>query len=405
MLLPISPRAFAVFVALLNWLGVVRRRSHKIANRIETILISHPYSSVGDLVLLLPFLEDIKREWPESAVDIIVGSNASELLEGVTGIRRIFVCGSQNSRFRIFGFYRRFFRNLLFFRREIMAFDYDLAIAPRWGSIMTSEAVYLCYLSGAPIRVGYSATVDNGDAALDALLTHVARGGSNEHESARSLRLLERAGLARPKSVRRTTDGSIQSLLNVASQYAASESKLLSHELNNLQRYGIVSPGATRPFNRWPLTCFANVVRQIHEKYSLIFLIVGGPSDADLCGRLAQLVPEVGISIAGATNLRQLTYLLSNAELFLGMDSGTAHVAGGLGTKTIVVSPFPVSYREDHPNSPVRFRPCGPHVRVLQPLNPLPPCFPTCSWDEAHCITQVSPDEVFHAADELLRSN
>ena len=403
--LPISPWAFYILVFGLRRLGVLQNPSTALKPSIRRIFVSHPYSSVGDMVLLLPLLERIRMEWPEAVVDIVVGSNASDLLTGVQGLGRIFVCGSQNTRGRLVGYYRRFFRNLLFYKRHIMPCDYDLAVAPRWGSIMTSEAVYLAFLTGASRRVGYSASVGNGDSALDKLLTHPVTGGEHEHESIRNLRVLERAGLLTGPAVKESVVGnSIQSLQNLVriSNPEWNRVKSLPEFVQTSSPYAVVSPGATRPFNRWPLERLAAVMQQLCELYSLHFYVVGAPSDALVCERLSRMAPRCATSVAGSTSLRQLTHLLARAELFLGMDSGIAHLAGGLGGATVVVSPFPSNCHEEHPNSPVRFRPCGPRVRVLQPEYPLFPCFPTCSVRASHCIEQITIDQVVSASIALV---
>ena len=161
---------------------------------------------------------------------------------------------------------------------------------------------------------------------------------------------------------------------------------------------------STRPFNRWPVERLASVMQELFRKTGLYFYVVGSPLDAHLCNDLVRLAPECSSSVAGTTNLSQLTYLLSESELFLGLDSGTAHISGGLGTPTLVISPFPSECREDLPNSPVRFRPCGPHVRVLQPARPISPCFPNCTVGEPHCILQVGVEEVVNSAIKLLEN-
>jgi len=164
----------------------------------------------------------------------------------------------------------------------------------------------------------------------------------------------------------------------------------------------VISPGATRAFNRWPIRRLATVTQELYRKTGVHFYIVGSSSDAHLCADLARLVPECSTSIAGTTNLRQLTCLLSESVLFLGMDSGTAHIAGGLGIPTLVISPFPSGCREELPNSPVRFRPCGPFVGVLQPTHPTFPCSPNCTLGEPHCILQIGVKEVVMEALELI---
>ena len=394
-------------VFVLRKMGILRTPVSRNPGLIQRIFVSHPYSSVGDLVLLLPLLERIRSEWPDATLDIVVGSNACKLLSGVDGLHRTFVCGSQNARVALFGIYSRFFRNLWFYKREIMPFDYDLAIVARWGSIMTSEAVSLAYLTGAPLRVGYSASVDHGDTSTDRLLTRATTGGEHEHETTRNLKLLDRTQLTRnEKGYETVVNRPIKSLLNLAcrTKAASQGSSFFKIGISAPQKFAVVSPGATRPFNRWPVVRLAAVMQEIFRKTGLYFYVVGSTLDAHLCSDLVQLAPECSRSVAGATNLNQLTYLLSEAELFLGLDSGTAHISGGLGTPTLIISPFPSECRDDLPNSTVRFRPCGPHVRILQPARPTPPCFPNCTVVEPHCILQVGVEEVVNSAIELLQN-
>jgi len=152
----------------------------------------------------------------------------------------------------------------------------------------------------------------------------------------------------------------------------------------------------------WPIEDMATVARKLHDAYGLRFVVIGSRRDAGLASRLTALQPEITISAAGKTDVVELLSLLWRAELFIGNDSGPAHLSGILGTPTIVTSPFPVSCTMDHVNAPSRFRPCGPHVRVLQPQHPLAPCDPACAMKEAHCICQIGAAEVFSASRELL---
>ena len=66
------------------------------------------------------------------------------------------------------------------------------------------------------------------------------------------------------------------------------------------------------------------------------------------------------------------------------------------------ISPFPLSCEQEHPNSPVRFRPVGPQVAVVRPAQPLHPCVQACEMEDAHCIQQVSVDQVLRAIDDLI---
>jgi len=389
-------------------LGFLRRPGHGRSGEFRKIFVSHPYSSVGDMVLLLPLLEKIHQTWPLANIDIVSGNGACHLLNGVHGIRNIFVCGSHRSRFGILGVYKRLLRNLLLYRREIMQHEYDLAIAPRWGSILTSEAVYLAYLTGAPERIGYSGSVDGGNESINILLTQAATGGQHEHETIRNIRLLERVKLTELESEdEAVASRPVQSLVRLAQQRSGEEllKKLQFENRPVFREYAVIAPGATNPHNIWPNDFLVEVIKKLYQENALYFYIVGSPEDAPRCEELAKFVPECAQSIAGKTNLQEVVGLVFRARLFIGMDSGIAHIAGGLGIPTIVISPFPSTYTEDHPHSPERFRPCGPYVSVLQPEKPLPPCDPICSLSEPHCIRQISPAQVVAASVVLLLRN
>lgn len=400
-MLPTAPRPLMAFVTVFRLAGVLRGPRSRRADQIRAIFVSHPYSSLGDMVLLLPLLEQIRAEWPEAALDVAVGTAAAPLLDGIQGIRHIFRCGSHSTGVPRFGRYVRLFQLIQTYRTQIMGFEYDLAIAPRWGTIMTLDAVFMAYLTGAPRRIGYSSCVDHGWPRLDSMLTTAVNGGWHEHETTRNLRLLERAGLV-PIGSPECVDQPVPALARIASHIDQGSAEKLDSEISAAPGYIVISPGATKPTNLWPADRLAEVVRELNRVCPQRFYIVGSVSDAQRCDAVAKLVPECAISLAGKTSLSQLIGLLAKAALFIGMDSGTAHIAGGLGIPTIVLFPFPSTHTGEHPASPVRFRPCGPRVRVLQPREALAPCVPTCALHEPHCILQIRTEDVILAAGEFL---
>lgn len=398
---PISPRVFAGGVSALRRLHLLPKETANAAGPVNRIFISHPYSSIGDLVLLIPLLERVRQEWPGASIDVAVGERVADLLCGVSGLRRIIRHPSDPAGIPHLQNYSRAIRLLRTYRRQMMQSQYDLAIAPRWGAIDTWPAIYLAYLTGATRRIGYSATIEKGDTRLDALLTDAAFGGSNEHETARSLKLLSRVGLVEARvDDDQTVNDAIPSLVTLSRQLQAGEGASL-----HSREYAIVSPGATAAFRIWPPAQMGAAIRTLRQQTGVDFFIVGSGNDASLCEEVVRLSSDGSISLAGKTNILELVTLLAGAKFFLGMDSGTAHLAGALGIPTVVISPFPAACSVDHPNSPLRFRPCGPQVRVLQPEHALPPCDPTCSFSEPHCIRQISPEAVIWALVSILRRN
>jgi ADP-heptose:LPS heptosyltransferase len=379
--------------------GYLRRPAVSADGEVRRILISYPYCNLGDLVLMLPMLEATHERWPKAALELAVNARTAELLASLPFIDRVYPIDHSESWMPGFTSYKRVFSVVALYRKEMMSKDYDLAIMPRWGEDPFYGS-YLAYLTGAPKRCGYSAIVDGRDSAEDLLLTQAATGGDHEQEALRDLRLLSRVGLREETSEdKQLVDRPITSLRTIAATAEQATGGAVPSA-----PYVVISPGGTHPRRLWPTENLAALVSQLKFPSPTKFYVIGSVEDARRGEELVRQFPNQVISLAGKTNLMQLIALIANAILFVGNDSGPAHIAGALGVATVVISPFPTSCKEEHPNSPVRFRPCGPRVSVVQPREPLPPCFPACSSNEPHCITQVSVEQVLAAADALIEN-
>ena len=120
--------------------------------------------------------------------------------------------------------------------------------------------------------------------------------------------------------------------------------------------------------------------------------------------QLADSVPGDTIIVSGAP-LREVCAVLERCDLFIGNDSGCAHLAAAMDCKTIVISRHPRNGDPNHFNSPVRFAPHGSCVRVLQPATGLDGCQAACRSLEPHCITTVSVDDVVACARQMLQES
>jgi ADP-heptose:LPS heptosyltransferase len=400
--LGVRPRSLKLLVRLLHL--TPRRWNRGLSTQIiRRILIAQPHNSLGDLVLTFPLLEEIHRIWPEASIDVLVGSKMTDLFTAVPFVSRVIeftpsTLPSPAAR------YADSLALLRLCRNELLG-PYDLALDPRWDS---DRYAYLAraaaFFSEASVRASYSGAVDGVDASLDELMTHLASGGEHEHESIRKTKLLERAGFTSTTLADHLPSESNATLRALATLPSASvESLLRSAGIQPGEPYCVVAPSANDRKRIWPVDRMAEVMRYLSDKYALRTVILGSPGDKLLCDGLTMLAPTRASSLAGRTTVLEMCGILATASLFLGNDSGPAHASGMLGTKTIAISAFPSSAdRIDHANSPRRFHPCGPLVRITQPDLPLPPCNPVCVATEAHCITKVSVASVLAICDELL---
>lgn len=154
---------------------------------------------------------------------------------------------------------------------------------------------------------------------------------------------------------------------------------------------------------RWPLSRFAEVARALVDERGTVPVIVGGPEEIELA---RQLVPEIGTSalnLVGRTSLLQTAAVIRRCGLFIGNDSGLAHLAAAVGTPVVAIF-GPTNRRAWAPWSPqgnvavVRVEvPCSPCLYVGKELGDTRCC------QVMTCLLAVTPRMVLEAAQRLLR--
>lgn len=390
----VSPRVLIARIAVLRSLKLLPQPRVAPTKEIKRIFFSIPYHRVGDVVLSFTLLDRIHDRWPDAEIDVAVGSSMGSLVGAIPYVERVFPLkqsGIRNQR-RIAAYLE--IRNATrLFKRDIAGIDYDMAVAPRWDSFDSFFSAHLAYLTGAPIRCGYSGRSDGGSAEVDRFYTVAGAGGATEHESLRYAQLLSRCGLE--ASYAENLDAPerpIRALQQIAASRLAAATAMRSPVSG---QYAVLSPGATKSWHIWPASRFAEIGRVLYVEYGIRSLIVGSPQDLAICTEVSDRIGSSAILMAGKTNVLQLLDLVTGAALFLGNDSGPGHIAGGLGIKTIVVNPYALMCPMDYKDGPQRWKPPGKDVHMLQPEFSIEPCIDgICRHPEAHCILQVSTEQV-----------
>lgn len=338
----------------------------------------------GEIVLTGPLLRELRRNAPEAEITIVVSPRMRNLVERCPDVDRVLtydwaVPGA-------FGRLRRHARALALARRELWGLRLDLALLPHRGEDR-HHAAFVTYFSGAARRVGYAETVD------DRLLTRSLAGGAPAHEVERTLDVLRALG----GEVR--ADG-LELWLDRADDEEAGRI-LERHGVAPTEPLVALGPGAPYQRGVWPIPRYAEVARTLHSRHGARVLAVGG-ARATLGESLARQTEGEVVSLMGAMTPRRMAALLRRCALYVGNDAGAMHMAVAGGTPVVEISSHPRAGRPDHPLSPARFGPWKGESRVLRPERPLPPCTDACTGRVAHCITQVTVDEVLDAAAELL---
>ena len=159
-------------------------------------------------------------------------------------------------------------------------------------------------------------------------------------------------------------------------------------------RFGDESPllavhlGAGTPAKRWPIASWDDLIgRFLREGWRVV--VVGGPED----GRLAEaLTPHCELrDWTGRLRVTETTALLERADLFLGADSGPAHLAASAGVPSVILF--------SGTNRVGQWRPWSRRSLVLRHSVPCHPCHrKVCPLADHPCMTAIGPDRVHDAA-------
>jgi ADP-heptose:LPS heptosyltransferase len=350
---------------------------------------------LGDVVLTTPLFRELKHAFPGSSCTVVVQDAFRPLLatnphiDEIIGLRPLQAAWVPERMVNLLSVVSLYWGRL---RGRV----FDIAVSPRW-DVDDQFATLLCSLADAKERVGYteaaSSAKQQSNRGFDAVFSTCLSAGAIRHEVLRNLEIVKALG-------GKVEDSRLEITLTHRDREFAS--KLLANVpvLSKLVAVGIGGRSTSR---HWPLENYAESLTRLGKEHHVQPVIVCSHDERQEARKLASLLPGEAIIVSDAP-LRKVCTVLERCDLFIGNDSGSAHLAGAMNCKTIVISRHPSNGDPDHANSPVRFAPYCDRVCVLQPVAGVDGCKVACVSSEPHCITAVSVDQVLAAACEMLGS-
>ena len=321
--------------------------------------------SIGDTVLATPSLIALRRFLPDAQIDVLLEDWVAPVLDGFDVVDKVITVLHKSIKSRL--------ETALKIRRN----RYDVAFNLHGGT----TATFFVRVSGAKYRVGFS------EYSYNFLYTHLLASPNefwrqNEiHSAENQLALLGSVGVPvadKPKSRLAVTE---KARISVAEKISESQ-------------FALVHPAAAFATKQWATENFARIAEFLREK-GLAVIAVAAKSEREVLENLQKTV-RVPITIFDDLTLPEITALASRAKIFVGNDSGIAHVAAAVGTPTIVI------FGSSDINV---WRPWtdAPHEIVYEKL----PCQPCAGYfckefDEPKCILSVKTASVIKAVESIL---
>jgi len=329
--------------------------------------------SIGDTVLATPSIFALKRFLPHAQIDILLEGWVAPLLSGFPDVDNVITLdrASVASRAQV--------------ARRLRQTRYDVAYNLHGGT----TATLLTRASGAKHRVGFKtyqyARLHNHLSPSPIMLW----GRDKTHSVEQQLALVGWTGV--PVTDRPST------CLGVSPEASAKiRDRLTAAGLNSNQSFALIHPAAAFATKQWAVEKFAKVIEDLAAR-SIPSVILVAPSERVLGFELEKLSSTPAIILNDLT-LPEVVALCGRARLFVGNDSGIAHVAAAMDTPSVVI--FGSSNR-------IHWQPWtkAPSEVVFEDM-PCQPChgYFCEKFDRPECIIRVPVERVLAAMDRVLRN-
>jgi heptosyltransferase-2/heptosyltransferase-3 len=100
--------------------------------------------------------------------------------------------------------------------------------------------------------------------------------------------------------------------------------------------YAVLQPGARIASMRWPVEKFAEIARWLRKSHGIASVVNLGRRDDEIAVSVRTAMNDAAV-IADSFDARELIALIAGARLFVGNDSGPAHLAAATARPSVVI--------------------------------------------------------------------
>lgn len=329
---------------------------------------------LGDAVLTAAVLPALRRRFPLARLEVLAAEWNRELFAACREVDRVHV--SRVNRFA------RDVRGGWIFSTwwwgwRLRKRKFDLAIDVR-GEF---PHALILWLSGARRRLGW----DCGGG--DFLLTDRARFVAGRPEIESRLALWALLGIE--------ADDSIRNKRPWFEPGAAARGRIRHRLQQQLLAAGkpprplyVLHVSAGTQAKRWPAEHWRELLGRLIVDRDAQVVLIGVGEERDVSRSITECLPWPNvIDWTGQLPLLETAALIAQADLFIGADSGPAHLAAAVGTPAIVL--FSGTNRVE------QWRPWGDQVAVLRHEVACSPCHrQSCPWADHPCMSRLTPQRV-----------
>lgn len=259
---------------------------------------------IGDLILTLPLIQTIKKNYAESIVDLLCIPYTQGAVKNNPYLNEVIVFDKQK---------KRKISDLLALSRDVKKRDYDISIIPH----RSLRSALIASFAGIKRRIGFKKSL------FEFLLTDSVIYPVGIHEVDRNLALLN--------------DFNFLEASRVPELYPAREDEYIVLDYinsNNIEEDFIcIAPGSKWFTKRWPVEYYSMLTDMLGGS-GMKVILTGGAEDKEICDYISSRNKSV-INSCGKFSLLQTALLIKRSLLLVSNDSAAVHLASAVNTPVI----------------------------------------------------------------------
>jgi heptosyltransferase-2 len=304
------------------------------------------YRFIGDTILTVPFLRNLRRAEPDAYIAWMVAPGSSEVVQGIPYVDELIYWDPVTIHADSRGTHRTFGAKLAFIR-ELHGRRFDKAYVLK----RSLSSAIIAFLSGASERVGFD-TEGRG-----ILLTRRVPYRHDQHEVQNFLDVLRADGIP-------VEDDFLEGWISPEEEKFAKE-YLAERGISKDEPLLAIHPFAANRARGWHEDNFIELANRFQNTHGARVVIFGGNGDREPAEYLrGKIFPEPVMAV-GSTTIRQTMAILARCRLLVCNDSGIMHLGAAIGVPLVAIF---------GPQSPVKFGPWGESCRVVYSAFPCSPC-------------------------------
>lgn len=351
-------------------------------DRIRRLLIRGT-NWVGDSVMAIPALREVRRFLPRTHITLLVLPWVSDIYLGSPWVDDVWLYDRKGRHAGAAGRIRLI--------RSLAQGGFDAALLLQ----NAFEAALLARLAGIPLRAGYRRD------GRGWLLTHALSVDPRlkaRHQTCYYLDLVERlAGRERALDAPSSAHQKTIPELPLEPEARAQARRQLEKEGVRFQGKVVgVHPGAAfGSAKRWVGDRYAQVLDRLTRAQGAEVILFGSRQERPIAEAICGQMATHPLVLSGRTSLSDLIAMIACCDLFITNDSGPMHLAASLGIPTLALFGS---------TDQVATGPRGPAAVVLNKNVECSPCLlRECPIDH-RCMTRITVEEVFQEAVRMLRA-